>query len=260
MQYSTITVDTGPDGITELVLERPDKHNALSAKMIAELTDVAEKLAHDTSVRVVVLSGSGKSFCAGGDLGWMKEQMGASRAQRIVEARKLADMLYKLNTLPMPLIGKIHGNAFGGGVGLISICDVAICSVNTNFALTEVRLGLIPATISPYVCARIGETNARYAGLSARVLSASEAMNIGLITDVVEDLDGAVNAESRRYLNLAPSAVAATKALFRSLGPKIDRDVIEQTIERLADTWENQEAVEGISAFFEKRPPNWMLK
>jgi methylglutaconyl-CoA hydratase len=240
-----------------MTLDRPDKHNALSAKMIAEITDATKKLAKDTSTRVVILAGSGKSFCAGGDLAWMKEQMTATRSQRISEARKLAEMLFHLNTLPMPLIGNIHGNAFGGGVGLISVCDTAYCSINAKFSLTETRLGLIPATISPYVSAKIGETNARYAGLSARMMSSSKANQIGLITEVVEDLDAVVNEEAHRYLKLAPAAVAATKALFRSLGAKIDADVIDQTIERLADTWEHPEAMEGVSAFFEKRAPNW---
>ncbi len=257
MSYSTISLNTDTNAITTMTLDRPDKHNALSAEMIAEITAATKKLAKDTSTRVVILAGNGKSFCAGGDLAWMKEQMTATRSQRIAEARKLAEMLFHLNTLPMPLIGNVHGNAFGGGVGLISVCDTAYCSINAKFALTEVRLGLIPATIGPYVSAKIGETNARYAGLSARMMSSNKAEKIGLITEVVEDLDAVVNEEARRYLELAPAAVAATKALFRSLGPKIDTDVIDQTIERLADTWEHPEAMEGVSAFFEKRAPNW---
>jgi methylglutaconyl-CoA hydratase len=258
--YSTITLNTDQDGIANLMLNRPEKHNAMSAEMIAEITNIAKTLAADSSIRAVILSGSGKSFCAGGDLMWMKEQMAATRSQRISEARKLAEMLFLLNTLPMPLIGNIHGNSFGGGVGLVSVCDTAYCSKNAKFALTETKLGLIPATISPYVSAKIGETNAKYAGLSARMMSADEAEKIGLITQVVEDLERVVKAEARRYLELAPSAVAATKSLFRSLGPKIDADVIDQTIERLADTWEHPEAMEGVSAFFEKRPPNWKPK
>lgn len=257
MQYSTIILETDPNGIASLTLNRPEKHNALSEKMIAEITDAATKIASDTKVRAVILSGNGKSFCAGGDLAWMKEQMKATRVQRIVEARKLAEMLYCLNTLPVPLIGNIHGNAFGGGVGLVSVCDVAYCSNNAMFALTEVKLGLIPATISPYVYAKIGESNARYTALSARLLSATEAERIGLISECVQDLRGTVKSEAKRYLSLGPAAVAASKALFRSLGPKIDAEVIDQTIERLADAWENPEAFEGVSAFFEKRSPNW---
>ncbi len=257
MPYSTISINTDMNAITTMTLNRPSKHNALSAEMIAEITDATQKLAKDTRTRVVILAGNGKSFCAGGDLAWMKKQMTATRLQRVSEARKLAEMLFQLNTLPKPLIGNIHGNAFGGGVGLISVCDVAYCSINAKFSLTEVKLGLIPATISPYVNARIGETNARYVGLSARILSAGKAEKIGLVSEVVEDLDAVINEEAHRYLELAPAAVAATKALFRSLGPIIDDDVIDQTIERLADTWEHPEAMEGVSAFFEKRAPSW---
>ncbi len=257
MSFSTITLQTDLNGIATLTLDRPEKHNALSAEMIAEITDAAVKLSDDTSIRALILSGNGKSFCAGGDLAWMKEQMGAPRSQRIVEARKLAEMLFLLNTLPMPLIGNIHGNAFGGGVGLISVCDIAFCSKNAKFALTETKLGLIPATISPYVSAKIGENNARHSALSARLIPATEASTIGLITECVDNLQETVEFEAKRYLDLAPAAVAATKALFRSLGPKIDADVIDQTIERLADTWEHPEAIEGVSAFFERRPPSW---
>ena len=257
MSYATITLDIDQDGIANLTLNRPEKHNALSAEMITEMSDAAKELASNSAIRAVILSGNGKSFCAGGDLAWMKAQMTATRSQRMIEARKLADMLYHLNALHVPLIGNIHGNAFGGGVGLVSVCDTAFCSNNVKMALTETKLGLIPATISPYVSAKIGETNARHIGLSARILSADEAVKVGLVTQVSEDLEATVKAEARRYLELAPAAVAATKALFRSLGPKIDSDVIDQTIERLADTWEHPEAMEGVSAFFDKRPPSW---
>lgn len=257
MSYSTISLITDDNSITTLTLNRPAKHNALSAEMISEITDAAKKLANDSATRVVILAANGKSFCAGGDLAWMKAQITATRGQRVGEARKLAEMLFQLNNFPKPLIGKIQGNAFGGGVGMISVCDTAFCSISAKFSLSEVKLGLIPATISPYVCAKIGESNARYASLSARIMSSNTAVRIGLITKVVEDLDAAVNEEARGYLALAPAAIAATKALFRSLGPKIDDSIIDQTVERLADAWEHPEALEGVSAFFEKRAPYW---
>ena len=259
MSYSTISLIIDKRGIATLTLARPEKRNALSAVMIEELTTAAESLRTNADVRAVILAAEGAIFCAGGDLAWMKEQTSASRAQRISEARKLADMLYQLNTLPMPLIGRVSGNAFGGGVGLVSVCDVTFCTNNAKFTLSETKLGLIPATISPYVAARIGESNARQIALSARIFGAAEAQKFGLISTTVTDLDEAVEAEVIRYLALAPGAVAASKALFRSLGPKIDAEVIDQTIERLADTWENPEALEGISAFFEKRPANWVV-
>lgn len=257
MSYSTIALNTTLNGITTLTLNRPEKHNALSAEMIAEITDAVKNLAGDHGTRAVILASKGKSFCAGGDLAWMKEQMTATRTRRITEARKLAEMLFHLKRLPMPLIGKIQGNTFGGGVGLVSVCDVAFCLKNAKYSLTETKLGLIPATISPYVNAKIGESNACYMAISARVVSAAEAIKIGLVTDVVDDLDVAIEAEASRYLALAPAAVAASKALFRSLGPRIDAGVIDQTIERLADIWEHPEALEGVTAFFEKRAPSW---
>ncbi|MEO1918866.1 MAG: crotonase/enoyl-CoA hydratase family protein [Paracoccaceae bacterium] len=259
MPYSTILLHTNDVGITSLTLNRPEKHNALSGQMIAEITDAAKTLADGATSRAVILDARGKSYCAGADLSWMKEQMTATRAQRIAEARNLAEMLFHLNALPVPLIAKVHGSAFGGGVGLISVCDTVFCSKNATFSLTEVKLGLIPATISPYVCAKIGEAHARHSALSARIMTADEAKHIGLITNIVDDLDAATKAEANHYLSLPPAAIAASKALFRSLGPTIDQSVIDQTIERLADTWENPEAMEGVAAFFEKRPPNWIV-
>ncbi len=258
MSYTTITLNIDSRGVAYLRLDRAEKHNAMSALMIEEITDATSELEQNSTVRVVVLEAAGKTFCAGGDLEWMKEQMYASREQRITEARKLADMLNKLNSLSKPLIGKIQGNAFGGGVGMMSVCDLAICSKNIKIALTEVKLGLIPATISPYVVARIGETNARKVGLSAKVFDAIQAREFGLVAEIAEDLDAAIEAEISWFLKVAPDAVAATKALFRHLGSNIDEAVINHSIERLADTWEGREAQEGISAFFEKRNPKWL--
>jgi len=255
----TITIEKDDRGVAVLALTQADKHNALSPDMLAELTEAATELGADDSVRVVVLTGTGASFCAGGDLGWMKAQMNATREERMDGARVLAHMLRALNELPKPLIGRVQGNAFGGGVGLISVCDVAIAAEGAKLALTETRLGLIPATISPYVIARMGEGMARRVFMSSRVFEAAEAKALGLVAKSVipEHLDLAIEAEIKPYLKTAPSAVAAAKALARSLGPVIDDAVIERTIEALADTWETPEAMEGISAFFEKRNPGW---
>ncbi len=257
--YETIRIDKDHRGVAYLWLARADKHNAMSGQMIAELSDAAEALARDDSVRVVVLGGLGKSFCAGGDLRWMQAQMTASREERRVEARKLANLLFLLNTLPKPLIGRISGNAFGGGIGLISVCDVAIGVERAKFGLTEVKLGLIPATISPYVLARIGESKARRVFMSARLFDSDEAVKLDLLARVVapEDLDAAIEAEIIPYLEAAPKAVAAAKALTRSLGPPITQEIIDATIERLVAAWEGEEAPEGIAAFFARRKPRW---
>ncbi|PZO64413.1 MAG: crotonase/enoyl-CoA hydratase family protein [Paracoccus denitrificans] len=258
-KYETIRLDTDARGIATLTLSRADKHNALSAQMLAELTDAAGVLAADHAVRVVVLSAEGKSFCAGGDLAWMREQMTADAQTRREGARALAVMLQALNELPKPLIGRIQGNAFGGGVGMMSVCDVAVAARDTKFGLTETRLGLIPATIGPYVVARMGEDRARRVFMSARIFDAAEAETLNLVSYVVdpEDLDSAIEDEVLPYLQTAPKAVAAAKSLVRALGPKIDADVIEMTIDRLVGVWEDVEAPEGIAAFFEKRKPHW---
>lgn len=260
MSLETLRLTWNDSGIATLTLNAPEKHNALSPTMIAELTGVAARINADPAIRVVILAGEGASFCAGGDLGWMRQQMTATREQRMAEARKLAEMLYALNTLEKPLIGRVHGHAFGGGVGMISVCDCAIAAEGAKLGLTETKLGLIPATISPYVLARMGEGRARRVFMSARLFEAREAVELGLIAKVVaaEDLDAAVMAEAKPYLATAPSAVAASKALARAMGPRIDAEVIDDTIRRLAETWENPEAMEGVSAFFEKRKPNWV--
>ncbi|MEE9453781.1 MAG: crotonase/enoyl-CoA hydratase family protein [Paracoccaceae bacterium] len=259
MNFTTVKLDIDYRGVATITLNRPNKHNALSSVMISELTDICHKLGADMDVRVVVVAGAGKSFCSGGDLSWMQEQMSATRAVRISEARKIAEMLNVFNLLPKPVIGKIHGNAFGGGVGLISVCDIVISSKNAKFGLTETKLGLIPATISPYVIARMGEGKARQVFMSARIFDCNKALELGLISDITDDLDTAVEGEISLYLSAAPQAIAAAKALARSLGPKIDAEVIDDTIKRLVDTWEQAEAVEGVSAFFEKRKPNWQI-
>lgn len=259
MSFSTIRLATDPRGVATLTLARAERHNALSAQMIAELSEAARLLAEDVTVRVVILAAEGESFCAGGDLGWMREQFEAPRTQRMEEARKLASMLRALQNLPKPLIGRVQGAAYGGGVGMIAVCDVAITIPGTRFALTETRLGLIPATVGPYVVARLGHANARRVFMSAKLFGAEEAKELGLVHRVVEPeaLDAAVEAEIVPYLATAPAAVAAAKALLHRLGPRIDEATIEATIAALADAWETPEAREGVAAFFERRAPKW---
>jgi methylglutaconyl-CoA hydratase len=261
MSFETIAITSDGRGIATLTLARPSRHNAMSAAMVAELTAAARLLGTDPAIRVVVLTGAGESFCAGGDLGWMRDQFGAPRQQRIAEGRKLALMLRALRTLPRPLIGRIQGQAFGGGVGLISVCDAAVTVGRARFGLTETRLGLVPATIAPYVLARMGQASARRVLLSGRIFGAAEARDLGLVHAVVadEDLDAAIEAEVTPYLSAAPGAVAAAKGLLQALSPPIDDAVIEATVTQLADIWETPDAHEGVAAFFEKRPPRWLV-
>lgn len=257
--FETIDLSTDARGVATLTLNRVDKHNAMSAQMLAELTQAAGQIAADDAVRVVVLTGAGKTFCAGGDLAWMQAQMAADSQTRFVEARKLAEMLQALNTLPKPLIGALQGNAFGGGVGMASVCDIAIGVDTLKMGLTETRLGIIPATIGPYVVSRMGEARARRVFMSGRIFGAAEAVELGLLAKAVpsEELAAAVEAEVTPYLSRAPGAVAAAKQLTRELGPRIDDAVIDNTIQALVDRWETDEAAEGIGAFFDKRKPNW---
>ncbi|MBV0911425.1 crotonase/enoyl-CoA hydratase family protein [Anianabacter salinae] len=251
----TIRIDRDARGVATLTLTRADKHNAMSAQMIAELTDAAARLGGDDAVRVVVLAAEGRSFCAGGDLAWMQAQMAADPETRFAEARKLALMLKALDEMPKPLIGRVQGQAFGGGLGLMSVCDIAIGATGAKFGLTETRLGLIPATIGPYVVARMGAAKARRIFASPRLFGAEEARDLDLLARVVppEALDEAVEAEVAPYLDAAPGAVAAAKALVRRLGPVIDDAVIDDTIRALVDRWDTVEGRDRVAAFFASR-------
>ncbi|KGJ23285.1 crotonase/enoyl-CoA hydratase family protein [Paracoccus sanguinis] len=259
MTHETIRIETDARGVATLWLARADKHNALSAQMIDELTAAAGELGADPAVRAVILAAEGKSFCAGGDLSWMQAQMTADAATRRAGAVALAGMLNALNELPKPLIGRVQGNAFGGGVGMMAVCDVAVGARGATFGLTETKLGLIPATIGPYVLARMGEDRARRVFMSARLFDAAEAERLNLLSYVVdaEDLDAAIEDEVVPYLSTAPKAVAAAKRLARRLGPRIDAEVITASIDALVAVWEDDEAPEGIAAFFAKRKPRW---
>ena len=254
-----IRTDIDPRGVATLWLARPDKHNALSAEMMTQLEDAALGLAQDAAVRVVVLAAEGRSFCAGGDLAWMRAQFAMDRDTRKVESARIATALGALNALPQPLIGRVQGNAFGGGVGLAAVCDVTIGAQDITMGLTEVKLGLIPANIGPYVVARMGAVRAAEVFMNARLFKADEAVRLGLLTRVVPagGLDAAVEAEVAPYLACAPGAVRDAKALLRRLSGAIDPRAVDGAIDALADRWETAEARDGITAFFDKRPPPW---
>ncbi|KAA2316181.1 crotonase/enoyl-CoA hydratase family protein [Pseudooceanicola sediminis] len=259
MTYQTITVEADARGVATLWLDRADKHNALSAQMIAEIGAATRALAQDDAVRVVVLGARGRSFCAGGDLAWMRAQFAAPPAEQAVEAGHLARMLQGLNALPKPLIGRVQGNCFGGGLGMVSVCDVAVGTGAVQMALTETRLGLIPATVGPYVVARMGEARARRVFFSGRRFDAEEARTLGLLARVVpeEALDAAVEEEVAPYLDCAPGAVAQAKALVQRLGGANDQALIDHSIDELVRCWQGAEAQHGITAFLEKRKPRW---
>ena len=259
MTMDTLNLTVDERGVAVVRLNRPDVHNAMNSAMIADLTATAARLERDPAVRVVVLTGTGASFCAGGDLTWMRAQMEADAPTRAREARALAEMLGTLDRLSKPLIGRIQGQAFGGGVGLMSVCDVAVGVDTAMFGLTEVRLGLIPATIGPYVVARMGTAKARRVFFSGRRFGAAEAVDLDLLARSVsaDDLDAAIEAEIKPYLSAAPGAVAEGKALVAKLGGGVSDSDIAATIDALVGRWESPEAAEGIAAFFDKRKPGW---
>jgi len=259
MSYETIGQTIDARGIACVTLRRPDKHNAMNAQMIGELSNAARELSGDDAVRAVVLAGEGRSFCAGGDLGWMRDQAEKDRAGKMQEAGALAKMLGLWNTLPKPLIGQVHGAAYGGGIGLIAVCDVVIAEENTRFALTETRLGLIPATIGPFVVRRMGEAFARQVFFTAKPFDAAFLMRAGLVARscAAVDLDGAVEEEIKAILACAPGAVAAAKTLCRELAGTDPADAADYSANALADCWETDETQEGIAAFFAKETPPW---
>ena len=248
-------------GVVTLTLDAPDTRNALSAAMMDALRAAASDLAV-SDARVVVLRGAGAMFCAGGDLNWMRAQADASPAERRAEAHRLAGMLGALDALPQAVVAAVQGGAFGGGVGLMCVADVAIAAGDARFGLTETRLGLIPATIGPYVVARIGPAAARRHMLSGARFGVDEAERIGLVARGVPagDLDAAVAAEVAELLRAAPGAVAAAKAMARDLGGAPSAETVERTVDRLVERWESAEAAEGIAAFFGKRKPGWTLE
>jgi methylglutaconyl-CoA hydratase len=251
MTEPTLRTETDRRGVAWLALARAAKHNAVDAAMMAELFTAITALGAEPRVRTIVLAAEGRSFCAGADVTWMQAQFAATRAERLNEARKFALMLKALNEVPKFTLARVHGPVFGGGIGLIAACDCVIASEAATFALTEARLGLIPATISPYIMAKIGESGARRI-MSGRRFDASEALALGLVSKVVADLDGAVESELEAVLQCSTPALAAAKSLFRAQGHAIDVHVIEETIARLADAWETPDAQERIAAFIAK--------
>jgi methylglutaconyl-CoA hydratase len=258
--FQLVDVSVDSRGVARLVLNRPEAKNAMSQPLMRELRAAAGQLAKDESVRVIVLTGAGEVFSAGGDLKGMSEQAGNSRAGRMADATEFATILGELDQLAKPLVGRINGSAFGGGLGLISVCDIAIGLADSTFRLSEVTLGLIPATISPYVVAKIGAPRARRIMLNARKLDGNDAARLGLLDQVVgtvDELDAAVEKEVAAALLCAPRAVALAKELIRFVGTHNDQENLAYTASALADAWETAELREGIDAFFHKRKPNW---
>jgi methylglutaconyl-CoA hydratase len=249
------------DGSAWITLNRPEVHNAFDDRLIAELTAALTALAADDAVRAVVLTGSGRSFSAGADLNWMRRSSTYGEADNLADARALARLMAVLNELPKPTIARVNGAALGGGTGLVACCDVALASADAKFGTTEVRLGLIPAVIGPYVVAAIGVRQARRLMLTGERIAAAEAARIGLVHEVVpaDQLDDAVARVLADILKGGPEALAAAKRLARDLaGCPIGAELIDDTARRIAALRASPEAREGLAAFLDKRPPGWL--
>ncbi|MBB6250894.1 enoyl-CoA hydratase/isomerase family protein [Nitrospirillum iridis] len=248
-------------GIATVTLNRPALHNAFNEDVIAELTALFERLGADPLVRVVLLRGTGPSFSAGADLDWMRRMAGYSRDQNHADALGLATLLRTLNNCPKPTIAVVHGAAYGGGVGLVACCDMAVAAEGATFCLSEVKLGLIPATIGPYVVAAMGERACRRYFLTAERFSATEAQALGLVHQVVpaDQLDTAVAALVKRLGEGGPAAQRAAKDLiFACANRPVDDDLASDTAERIARIRASDEGREGVAAFLEKRKASWV--
>jgi methylglutaconyl-CoA hydratase len=260
--YATLKLDVSA-GVARLRLARPQVHNAFDETLIAELTAALVALGDNPEVRVVVLAGEGPSFCAGADLNWMRRMASYSHDENLNDARALAAMLATLADLAKPTIALVHGTAFGGGVGLVACCDIALGTPAAQFALSEARLGLIPATIGPYVVRAIGPRAAQRYFITAERFGAAEAQRIGLLHEVVEEaaLEARLAAIIKASLAAGPDAQASAKDLLRAIvGRPIDAAVIEDTAQRIASVRAGAEAREGVAAFLDKRPPAWVRK
>ncbi len=257
----TTTLQIDDLGVATITLNRPEVHNAFDENVIVELSSRFDAVADDEEVRMVVIAARGRSFCAGADLDWMKRVAAYSEEENLADSRQLGDMLRKLDVMAKPTVALVQGAAFGGGVGLVAACDIAIGVRSATVSLSEVKLGLIPAVISPYVIAALGARQARRFFLTAERFDALEAQRIGLLHLVVND-EGEMRSScerfARMFLDTAPGAVAASKDLIAAVhGHLLDDDLIEDTAKRIAERRATDEASEGISAFFEKRKPNW---
>ena len=249
------------DGNATVMLNRPDVHNAFDPEMVDALAQALQKLEANPAVRAVVIAGAGKNFCAGADIEHMKRSARFSRSQNLENARATARMLHTLHTLAKPTIACVRGAARGGGVGLVAACDIALAERGATFRLSEVRLGIIPAMISPYVIAAMGRHHARRYLLSGEEFDSAEAFRTGLVHDICEEpeLNGLVGRMLAHLYSSGPDAIAAMKQLMPEVaGRRIDETLVETTAQRIAEIRTTAEAQEGLSAFLEKRKATWV--
>jgi methylglutaconyl-CoA hydratase len=262
IKYKTIVVTKKDrEAVLRITFNRPEVHNAFNSEAILELTDAFDRVKADDSVRVVVLTGEGKSFCAGADINWMREIIRYSFDQNLEESLQLAEVMNKIYTLPKPTIAMVNGAAIGGGTGFLSVCDIAVAAEEAKFGLSEVKIGLVPAAISPYVVRKIGESKAREYFLTGQRISAQKALEIGLINEVVpkDKLEERVEELIEQFLASGPDAIASCKELILNVPRMSLEDVKEYTARMIANLRISEEGQEGMSAFLEKRKPRWTL-
>ncbi|SHH76571.1 enoyl-CoA hydratase/isomerase family protein [Ferrimonas marina] len=244
--------------IARLVLNRPDKHNAFNAAMIQQITDALQQLSRQPELNLLVLQAEGKHFCAGADLAWMQSQAQMSAEENHTDALALAQMLNALDRFPAPVMALVQGAAYGGALGLIACADLVLAKDNARFCLSEVKLGLIPATISPYVARAIGHRQLRRYALGAETLDAQRAEQLGLVHQVVSDLDSAAEQWCQRLQQNGPMALRACKELLRHIEQRpLDQALMQDTAHRIARVRVSPEGQEGLTAFFNKRQPHW---
>jgi methylglutaconyl-CoA hydratase len=245
--------------VARVWLNRPEVRNAFDGLMVSELRKVLFDLRTVDAVRAIVLGGRGACFCAGADLHWMKAMASFTREENLREAQALADLFFTVYESPKPVVARVHGAALGGGSGLVAACDIPVAALGTQFGFSEVRLGIVPAVISPYVVAKIGESAARELFLTGERFEAVRALEIGLVRAAVpeDDLDAAVDGRVQELLKAGPRAIAEAKALIREVAWRRVEDVQRYTVERIADLRVSPEGQEGMRAFLEKRKPNW---
>ncbi len=257
---SDILTDIRADGVATVTMNRGAVHNAFNETVIADLAGAFQRLGADPAVRLILLRGTGKSFSAGADLAWMQRMAGYSHDENVADAMGLAVMLRTLDTCPKPTVAVVQGPAYGGGVGLVAACDIAVCADTASFSLTEVRLGLIPAVISPYVVAAMGERACRRYFLTAERFTAAEAHRLGLVHELVpaDQLDAAAESMVAKLLDCAPGAQGAAKDLIRAVvNHPLDDALVRDTAERIARQRASDEGRDGVGAFLGKRKPTW---
>ena len=251
-----LTVD---NKVVRVTFKRPEVHNAFNAIMISELAEIFEHLKKDESVRVIILTGEGQSFCAGADINWMREVIHYSYEQNLQESLRLAEALHRLYTLPKPTVAMVNGTAIGGGNGFLSACDIAVAAEEAQFGLSEVKIGLVPAAISPYVIRKIGESKAREYFLTGKRISAHKAQEIGLVNEVVprRQLESAVEDLVNLLLTSGPEALANCKELIFRVPQLSLEQAKEFTARMIANLRISEEGQEGMASFLEKRKPKW---